>query len=225
MWSAHDGHCFWCAEPFDYKFCTVDHVIPERLLKDPPELARVLAMYGLPPDFNLNDFGNWVPSHHKCNGTKASLVFDATPAFLMTLERLKRKAPQARAFHDKFNSDRAVNSILAALEVRLERKQVPLDRVQELIRVTLSAWEAESLVLDRVEAGAESDTGPVLLVDGWAVHQRTGDIAHVVRDGRFGYTYVGNGSGSGFICPHCGRLGPWNGARCLTCGMLSDPED
>lgn len=221
MWSAHGGHCFWCAEPFDYQVCTVDHVIPESLQNEPSELTRILSMYGLPADFSINDFCNWVPAHQHCNGTKASLVFDATPAFLMVLERLRRKERQARAFHTKFNNDRAVNSILAALEVGLDLRQVPIERVQELLRATLASWETGTAPLESVEAGAAQED-PILLVGGWAVRQRTGDIAYVTRGNHSAYTYVGSENTSGFTCGHCGQLGPWNGARCMTCGMLSD---
>jgi hypothetical protein len=42
-----------------------------------------------------------------------------------------------------------------------------------------------------------------------------------VTDGaRVGYT----GANNIMRCGHCGSHGPWNGARCLTCGMLDDGD-
>lgn len=59
-------------------------------------------------------------------------------------------------------------------------------------------------------------------------------IAHVdqdrelamVSDGRYaGSTPIGAKPHWSWECPTCGSYGPWNGARCMTCGQMSDPYD
>lgn len=37
-----------------------------------------------------------------------------------------------------------------------------------------------------------------------------------------GYTISGGNIDSSYFCPNCGSLGPWNGARCMNCGVFSD---
>jgi hypothetical protein len=39
-----------------------------------------------------------------------------------------------------------------------------------------------------------------------------------------GYVPISKFPHASFFCGHCGSLGPWNGARCMTCGMLDDGD-
>lgn len=57
----------------------------------------------------------------------------------------------------------------------------------------------------------------------WTVTSVQGNIANVT-DGRVGgYTVIDiKGVDPSFICGNCGSNGPWNGIRCLTCGVMSD---
>ncbi|MFH1467841.1 MAG: HNH endonuclease signature motif containing protein [Pseudomonadota bacterium] len=96
IWLAHDSRCFWCEEPVEFKHVTVDHVIPEHLVDKPEELASVLTEYGLPEEYQVNDFPNWVPAHQSCNRSKGTVVHRASPAMISALHRASRSAEVAR---------------------------------------------------------------------------------------------------------------------------------
>ena len=64
VWEAHDGMCFWCGEPLEYRHTTVDHVLPESLENDPKKLAAILKSFALALDFKINDFPNSVSYTH-----------------------------------------------------------------------------------------------------------------------------------------------------------------
>ncbi len=72
---------------------------------------------------------------------------------------------------------------------------------------------------------AAGDVPHELIVAGWTIDSRNGDIADVSRGSQHGYTYAGKGNDNGFRRTSCGSLGPWNGTFCLTCGRQSDPYD
>ncbi|MCK6565626.1 MAG: hypothetical protein L6Q80_12890 [Dehalococcoidia bacterium] len=75
---------------------TVDHVIPEHLVDKPEQLASVLTEYGLPPEYQVNDFPNWVPAHQSCNRSKGTVVHPGSPAMIRALDRASKRAEVAR---------------------------------------------------------------------------------------------------------------------------------
>ena len=81
VYTAQGDKCYMCARPLDLKSMQIDHVIPEHLLDTPERLAEVLNIFGLPADFDLNSFDNWMPSCLPCNNTKRGEVF--TPSLLV----------------------------------------------------------------------------------------------------------------------------------------------
>jgi hypothetical protein len=73
----------------------VDHIIPETLLEDPARLTEVLAAFGLPNDFDLNSYLNWMPSCRPCNNRKRATVFRPAPIILVELQKAAEKAEKA----------------------------------------------------------------------------------------------------------------------------------
>lgn len=96
VWRASEGVCCWCEEPLDFRHATVDHIVPESLGDDATALRAVLADYGLPHDFDLNDFPNWVPSCQPCNGKKAAAIYARSPVMIGVLHRAGKRADVAR---------------------------------------------------------------------------------------------------------------------------------
>jgi hypothetical protein len=227
VWSAHDGHCFWCEQPFEYKFCTIDHVIPEKLINEPEKLRAIAEFYKLDSDFSLNSFANWVPAHQHCNSSKSSTLFEPSPAFLFILVKVKRRAPRARAIHKKAISDREAGRILGALEVGLTMKTVDIKLVQQLVRSTLQESVSPPDCSLEIAASATNEVAPILLIGGWKIVGTTGDVAYVTRGARTGIAYVGTDRdrAKGLECPICGAHGPWFGMTCGICNQTSDPTD
>lgn len=57
----------------------------------------------------------------------------------------------------------------------------------------------------------------------WTVTSVQGNIANVTNGKVGGFTVIETKNiDPSFMCGNCGNYGPWNGSRCLTCGMMSD---
>jgi len=97
VYTVHGEKCYMCGEPVDLLTMEVDHVIPETLLEDRKRLATILTDYGLPADFNLQAWANWLSACSPCNNRKRSRVFNATPRIQLDLQIAAEKAPKAAA--------------------------------------------------------------------------------------------------------------------------------
>jgi len=69
-WIVHGEKCYICTNMVGLASTHVDHVIPESLSADSERLASTLTSFGLPANFDLNSFANWMPSCAKCNVEK-----------------------------------------------------------------------------------------------------------------------------------------------------------
>jgi hypothetical protein len=122
VWLHHEKRCWLCLEPLRLEETTIDHFLPESLLHRPEQLATICAQWGLPKNFNINGFENWLPSHQHCNQKKGATNFKFTPAHGLIVAKLLRRAPQVRktasAIGADINRDKLIGSILAALEKR-----------------------------------------------------------------------------------------------------------
>lgn len=130
VWLHHEKRCWLCEEPLRLKDTTIDHFLPESLLKRPDQLTTIFAEWGLPKDFHLNDFENWLPCHQRCNQKKAAKKFKFTPSHHLILEMLIKRAPDVRktatTIGANTNKDKVIGFILAALE----RQTVDLNDLQ-----------------------------------------------------------------------------------------------
>jgi 5-methylcytosine-specific restriction endonuclease McrA len=122
VWYCHEKKCWLCVEPLQLAEVTVDHVLPESLLDHDDLRQKLLAEYGLPKDFNINGYENWLPCHIRCNQKKGK----KTPAFIpgnkMIFDRLWQKAREvertARSVSSNVDKDIVFNTIFAALEAK-----------------------------------------------------------------------------------------------------------
>lgn len=62
IYTAHKEKCYMCTKPVDLYSMQVDHVIPETLADDLEELAKTIQSLGLPENFDIQSFENWLPS-------------------------------------------------------------------------------------------------------------------------------------------------------------------
>ena len=84
---------------------SVDHIIPEQPLGDPQGRKKVLELFGLPNDFDLTSYENWLPSYGPCNQSKGTKLFDPAPNIQFVLRSAADKAGTARKFEAKAVSD------------------------------------------------------------------------------------------------------------------------
>ena len=210
----------------------VDHIIPEQLLGDPKRLKEVLERFGLLNDFDLNSYENWLPSCGPCNQSKGTKLFNPAPNIEFVLKRAAGKAGTARKLEAKAVSDaklaQAINEINRAVEsATLEEKHVNA--------IIASFREHSPELLKGVYEGYSSGRGDIMGL----AYQRfkpakipltpfhtvvMEDEWKVVVSTPYGTGIMPKGDkiDGGIRCGFCGSFGPWNGARCLSCGMLDD---
>lgn len=144
VFNTHGDRCYLGGEILTHTTFEVDHILPESLLQTPYELQEVLAGFGLPADFDLNDYGNWLPSCRPCNGRKRKHVFRPTPMSQMMIDRARSKAEAARERAQRAVSEKDLADALAKLAKAYEVNDLP-DGYEELaVAVTILAQAHES---------------------------------------------------------------------------------
>lgn len=98
----------------------VDHIVPESLLSEPEALERVLKRLGLPSDFEVNDYGNWLPAHPHCNNFKRATPFEPSPLIQMLLQKTKEKAERVAELAQRTISNRRIMLALNTIEQAME---------------------------------------------------------------------------------------------------------
>ncbi len=147
VWLHNEKRCWLCTEPLRFFETTIDHVLPESLLGDADRLAHTLAQYGLPKDFQINGFANWLPCHQRCNQRKGTRMFRFVPENSFILERLLRVAPIVERAAKNVGTNAEKDRLIGSLSAALERKTISWEELQELIGPAVSGM-AQMIHLD-----------------------------------------------------------------------------
>ena len=151
--TSHGTRCWLCGEPVDFATMEVDHVLPEQLALHPQQLKAVLAVFGLPENFDINSFENWLPAHHHCNLQKRQHVFRPTPLIQLWLDRARQKSVLAKAVVIKSRSNKEISNAIGVLSTGDTALPQP---VLDVIAAHYAAANSSPLI-DR----DESDAGTV----------------------------------------------------------------
>ena len=95
---------------------TVDHILPERLLKDDVQFGIMRSKFGLKDSFEINSYENWLPACVRCNLKKGQIEFEPVPIIQLELQKAANKAAKTSAIAAKAVSNRQVSLALGALE-------------------------------------------------------------------------------------------------------------
>jgi len=212
VYTVHGEKCYLNGEPLDLLTMEVDHVIPESLSDDPSKLQDVLAKFGLPKDFDLQSFANWLPACRPCNLKKRETVFSPTPLIQMQLQTASAKASKAAEMADSLvthkSAARAWNTIKRA-DTKGELRADLLKAIQEFL-----SFHAR-------QRAPETADQPLRLTPMVEVLTEHGGIRIVKGPYGIGGGPIHPSPGSNFRCGVCGGT-EWNGARCVRCGQLND---
>jgi hypothetical protein len=168
VWHCHGRRCWLCPKPLRLEDATIDHFFPESLLEDDDRRQRVLAEYGLSDDFDINGFGNWLPSHARCNQTKGPTTLRFMPGLAFMLEKLIRLAPKVERTARGISASATKDEVFARLFVALEQRAISTDDLRQLFRKLVE------------EPAPAVDPGDIILLDGgYWVHRKD-----VVREGQ-----------------------------------------
>lgn len=233
IFKVHGERCYLGREPIDLRTMQVDHIVPESLLDEPGKLAKVLVELGLPKDFNLNTYENWMPACGPCNNRKRAQVFEAVPIVLAELDKAKKGADECRKIEASAIRDRDVANALTHLERAAERDELKLDQLAPLITAyAKSSPDALEELVNRAKDGVIANLGfqrvkelpEFRIAPDLKVLFADGNIRIVKTPVGVGYVPASENPHHSFYCGHCGSLGPWSGARCLSCGMMDDGD-
>lgn len=78
LYKSYEKKCFYCGELIYFRELHIDHVVPEHLFKKQELLEDLKKQCGIPNDFNINSYNNWVPAHARCNLKKAGKPFSVS---------------------------------------------------------------------------------------------------------------------------------------------------
>lgn len=210
IYSTHGEKCYLCSKLLNLKTMEVDHIIPEFLIAKPKKLQTALNAFGLPSDFDLKSFANWLPACRPCNGTKNDIVFEPTPIVQVHLQRASVKAADAQALAAETVSKRKIENALNVLE--RARDDGTLD--EEVIQ-TLSEFISQ-------HRQADLSGQPILLTPLYEIITEQKGIQLVRGPYGIGGRPAVRDPHPSFSCPTCGSIAAWNGTRCVICGEMND---
>lgn len=212
VFTVHSEVCYLCRKPIDMASFQVDHVIPEHLAECQGELLSVINSYGLPDDFDLNSFENWLPSCALCNNKKRGTIFEALPIFAAELKKAFDKADRARALEAETRSKQQVSRAITIIETAHQQGtlgELHFSRLRPLVEYHQEHREPELA------------TSPIMLAPLLEVLSQDGDLLTVKGPYGIGMGRANPPPHGNFRCPSCGHSA-WNGARCVACGVQDD---
>lgn len=239
VYTTHSAKCYICSEPVDLQSMHVDHIIPEALLNSREHFEAVLQEFGLPEDFDVNSFENWLPSCAHCNIKKGARVFRATPLIQMQLEIAADKANKARGLAESTVNNTALSKSINTICRASENTKLTIEHLRPIIEsikkhnpelcksVFVLSEDSKGgrgndylgfVIPKRIPARiALTPFHTLLAEDEWRLMVST----------PYGAGYVPKTRSEvppdrSFYCGFCGSKGPWSGARCLSCGHLND---
>ena len=218
IWQYYDHRCYYCEQPVGFPEVTIDHVLPKRLSDFPIELAEAIKAFGLPGTFRIDDYCNWLPCHFHCNTAKGSKTPRVTPRNTEILHRCVSNAEAVRSRVEKFKKEPEKAALITQFQIGIESGTI----TKEDLKAILAQVEKQS---DQDYEALVTEIHFHLNSDKWNLVGIRGDIATVTNGRLAGITPVNEAPHYSWQCPHCSSYGPWNGTRCMSCGMISDPAD
>lgn len=207
--------CAWCRGSVAVSDLQIDHIVPEYLTGEP--LREALSFLGLAAEYDLQAVYNLAPACRRCNRLKSGTLPPDAPIIVFFLARARALAPKVEWAFTRLKTAKKVAEALAVIN-GLGSELLTQDQVDRIIEVSEAA-EPEIVAA----TGRTVTLHPAVLKlanpGAWAVVRDLGhDTVLVKNGGQVGYT----SSNVTHACGYCLSHGPWNGARCLTCGHLDD---
>ena len=137
VWYTNERRCWWCKEPLRLVEATVDHVFPESLLDDGDKREAILAEYGLPKDFNINGYENWLPCHNHCNLSKGNRPPNFIPGNKVILDGLQLRAGEAARIAREVSSNATKDTVFRSVFTALERQEISVRDLGDLFEAFL----------------------------------------------------------------------------------------
>jgi len=123
LYFAYEKKCFFTGEPLMLRDLEIDHLVPESLDDDPATLAKVIAAIGLPSDFSVNSYLNWVPTHHTANRQKSNDLLN-DPTIRWFLHRSAKNQDRIAKERGRLLQMNKTAKLLGQLAVAIEKGRI-----------------------------------------------------------------------------------------------------
>jgi len=153
VWDGNGRRCWLCEEPLSLRDTTIDHVLPEMLAYEEDSRRTVLNEYGLPDDFAINSYSNWLPCHHICNQRKGARPLRNSAGTQLILDGLANRAPKIAAKARAVISNATKDKVFSTLFAALERRTITIRDIDDLLSAFVTdpakvGLPADSIFLD-----------------------------------------------------------------------------
>lgn len=146
IWRAYDQKCQYCKEPLFFDDLWVEHVIPEHLLNNKKELKKVLEDFDLDENFEINNYGNWIAAHSRCNRDKGTRILDKSVA-LHFLGIAKEKAQKAADEEEMYIKKRKSSELLFRIKIEIEEGNISEEEIKQIFIPRADSTTNYSLLL------------------------------------------------------------------------------
>jgi hypothetical protein len=136
LWQAYKKKCAVCSEPIKYIQLQIDHIIPESIERDAMELKKVLSIFSLNKDFEINSLYNLRPACGFCNREKSYYIApeEITAKLLRKASTKKRDVErEAKRFLEEFKYALKVESMRNAVSTGNIVLEEYVDQVNEYV--------------------------------------------------------------------------------------------
>jgi hypothetical protein len=154
VYKAFDGICQWCKERVDVSSFHVDHVLPEELLNRPEERDHIFKTYGLPAEFNINDYENWTVLHPQCNLRKSAKVYEGVPIIKTLLDSCQDRKELEQRTEMMLNKEPKKAEVLARVQAAIDLSVVNINELQNFILKT-NMMDTGDEELEEIRKGIE----------------------------------------------------------------------
>jgi 5-methylcytosine-specific restriction endonuclease McrA len=143
IWEAFEKKCAYSREPISYSDLHIDHILPERLLQNPKELSAIKERLELGPEFAVNSYYNWIPTHSGFNLQKGGMTFDESTSRYF-LEIAKKNYDKTVSVEQRYKRVAEQEKMLLPLSAAIESGAVSRD---DALRYLGTLSEKDSLLL------------------------------------------------------------------------------
>lgn len=156
VYIVHDEKCYMCGDMLTMQTVQIDHVIPESIAEDTIALEKAISNLGLPKNFEVNSYENWLPACGNCNREKLANVWNPSPIVQIRLKRANDRADKARELASKLTSVRRISNAISIILGADESVFDPIS-IEDLKKIISCASTAINIAtqakeLDRADA-------------------------------------------------------------------------
>ncbi len=133
IFKGYNRKCFYCEETFSTMGdMQIDHFLERNLLEKAEELQNLAKTLNLNPNFEIDSYYNFVPSHLGCHIRKHRNEYtDRRKAIL--LEEIASRVPELLKLEEKLQKDKLKTHILNELKRKVELGFISIEEIETII--------------------------------------------------------------------------------------------